>query len=185
MTKNWEGKVEEFIAEGRAYVAIAGNEVRRVIDLGAEKSSEIINQVKNYDYGSSVDQLKSQLGSVAEQVTTKSADFTVELGDKLGVYYQQALDATGKVLIIISNVMIRSVDQRALAAEKFAVVSAIVAEKGALIYEKAIEYEVNTYFEKSFEFVGRSVIWIGDAIGELAAGRTCCLKVLFAFFVFF
>ena len=101
MTKNWEGKVEEFIAEGRAYVAIAGNEVRRVIDLGAEKSSEIINQVKNYDYGSSVDQLKSQLGSVAEQVTTKSADFTVELGDKLGVYYQQALDATGKVLIII------------------------------------------------------------------------------------
>ena len=101
MTKNWEGKVEEFIAEGRAYVAIAGNEVRRVIDLGAEKSGEIINQVKNYDYGSSVDQLKSQLGSVAEQMTTKSADFTVELGDKLGVYYQQALDATGIVLIII------------------------------------------------------------------------------------
>lgn len=80
--------------------------------------------------------------------------------------------------------MIRSVDQRALAAEKFAVVSAIVAEKGALIYEKAIEYEVNTYFEKSFEFVGRSVIWIGDAIGELAAGRTCCLKVLFCVFSF-
>ena len=184
MTKNWEGKVEEFIAEGRAYVAIAGNEVRRVIDLGAEKSGEIINQVKNYDYGSSVDQLKSQLGSVAEQMTTKSADFTVELGDKLGVYYQQALDATG-IVSLLFNCNDRSVDQRALAAEKFAVVSAIVAEKGALIYEKAIEYEVNTYFEKSFEFVGRSVIWIGDAIGELAAGRTCCLKVLFAFFVFF
>ena len=104
LTKNWEGKVEEFIAEGRAYVAIAGNEVRRVIDLGAAKSGEIINQVKNYDYGSSVEQVKSQLGSVAEQVTSKSADFTVELGDKLGVYYQQALDATGKITLIESMI---------------------------------------------------------------------------------
>ena len=42
--------------------------------------------------------------------------------------------------------MFLSVDQRALAAEKFAVVSAIVAEKGSFIYEKAIEYEVHTYF---------------------------------------
>ena len=104
LTKNWEGKVEEFITEGRAYVAIAGNEVRRVIDLGAAKSGEIINQVKNYDYGSSVEQVKSQLGSVAEQVTSKSADFTVELGDKLGVYYQQALDATGKITFIESMI---------------------------------------------------------------------------------
>ena len=47
----------------------------------------------------------------------------------------------------------------------------------AVIYEKAQDYEVAAYLEASFEFVGRSVIWIGDALGELAGGRYCCFKV--------
>ena len=57
----------------------------------------------------------------------------------------------------------------------------VLVDKGSLVYavvyEKAQDYEVAAYLEATFEGVGRSIIWIGDAVAELAGGRFCCFKV--------
>ena len=95
LTKGWEGKVEELIKEGRAYVAIAVNEARRLVDLTVEKGAAVVDQVKNYDYHAVFGQVTDKAGDVASQVTAKTAELTVGLGDKLGVYYDQAMEATG------------------------------------------------------------------------------------------
>ena len=41
----------------------------------------------------------------------------------------------------------------------------------------ADEYEVSKYLEYGFEACGRSMIWLGDMMAEVAGMRTCCLKV--------
>ena len=99
VTKAWEGKVEELIKEGRAYVAIAGNEARRVIDLAAANGASVVDQVKNYDYQSVLGQVTDKASDLVSQVTAKTAELTVGLGDKVGVYYDQAMEATGKPAI--------------------------------------------------------------------------------------
>jgi len=166
VTKAWEGKVEELIKEGRAYVAIAGNEARRVIDLAAAKGASVVDQVKNYDYQSVLGQVTDKAGDLVSQVTAKTAELTVGLGDKVGVYYDQAMEAT--------------VEHRAIATEKVGQVVTVLVDKGSLVYavvyEKAQDYEVAAYLEATFEGVGRSIIWIGDAVAELAGGRFCCFK---------
>jgi len=96
----------------------------------------------------------------------KSKTMTVVLGDKVGVYYEQAMEATA--------------EQRAVASEKLDLIVSELLTKGSQVYtvvhEKAVKYEVATYFEQTFEFVGRSIIWVGDAVAELAGGRFCCFK---------
>ena len=42
----------------------------------------------------------------------------------------------------------------------------------------ADEYEVSKYLEHGFEACGRSMIWLGDMMAEVAGMRTCCLKVI-------
>ena len=73
------------------------------------------------------------------------------------------------------------VEQRAIATEKVGQVVTVLVDKGSLVYavvyEKAQDYEVAAYLEATFEGVGRSIIWIGDAVAELAGGRFCCFKV--------
>ena len=41
----------------------------------------------------------------------------------------------------------------------------------------ADEYQVSKYLESGFEMCGRSMIWLGDMIAEVAGMRSCCLKV--------
>ena len=43
-----------------------------------------------------MDQVKDKTGGLVGQVTSKTADLTVILGDKVGVYYEQAMEATGE-----------------------------------------------------------------------------------------
>ena len=47
-------------------------------------------------------------------------------------------------------------------------------EKASQVQELMVEYKLDTYLEGGFEFIGRSVIWIGDLIGELTQMRWCC-----------
>lgn len=71
-------------------------------------------------------------------------------------------------------IMVASADQRALVTEKLGFVAVIAGEKLGEFNELLIKYEVNTYAGRIFEGVGRSVIWIGDLIGELSEMRWCC-----------
>ena len=49
--------------------------------------------------------------------------------------------------------------------------------QSAEVIRLADEYEVSKYLEYGFEACGRSMIWLGDMMAEVAEMRTCCLKV--------
>ena len=49
--------------------------------------------------------------------------------------------------------------------------------QSAEVIRLADEYEVSKYLEYGFEACGRSMIWLGDMMAEVAGMRTCCLKV--------
>ena len=49
--------------------------------------------------------------------------------------------------------------------------------QSAEVIRLADEYEVSKYLEYGFEMCGRSMIWLGDMMAEVAGMRTCCLKV--------
>lgn len=69
------------------------------------------------------------------------------------------------------------VDQRAMAIEKGQVGLDWLKVQSAEVIRLADEYEVSKYLEYGFEACGRSMIWLGDMMAEVAGMRTCCLKV--------
>ena len=69
------------------------------------------------------------------------------------------------------------VDQRAMAIEKGQVGLDWLKVQSAEVIRLADEYEVSKYLEYGFEMCGRSMIWLGDMMAEVAGMRTCCLKV--------
>jgi len=182
----WEKKSESILEDFRGYVAIAGIECRRLIDLGSQKGSEwfVLAKETGSDWlvkaqdmasnGSSdgMDKAKVLLSEAAVK-----AQNGIEIGlseanklmiltiQKTSVYYQQFLDAT--------------VDQRAMAIEKGQVGLDWLKVQSAEVIRLADEYEVSKYLEYGFEACGRSMIWLGDMMAEVAGMRTCCLKKRF------
>ena len=69
------------------------------------------------------------------------------------------------------------VDQRAMAIEKGQVGLDWLKVQSAEVIRLADEYEISKYLEYGFEMCGRSMIWLGDMMAEVAGMRTCCLKV--------
>ena len=67
-----------------------------------------------------------------------------------------------------------SADQRAIIGEQLIIARDFTWEKASQLQELLVEYKLDTYLEGGFEFIGRSVIWIGDLIGELTQMRWCC-----------
>ena len=57
-----------------------------------------------------MDQVKDKTGGLVGQVTSKTADLTVILGDKVGVYYEQAMEATGETKLKI-NFLIKKISR--------------------------------------------------------------------------
>jgi len=182
----WEKKSESILEDFRAYVAIAGIECRRLIDLGSQKGSEwlILAKETSSDWlikaqdmasnGSSegIDKAKIILSEAATkaqngiQIGLSEGNKLIILAiQKTSVYYQQFLDAT--------------VDQRAMAIEKGQVGLDWLKVQSTEVIRLADEYKISEYLENGFEMCGRSMIWLGDMMAEVAGMRTCCLKKRF------
>ena len=67
-------------------------------------------------------------------------------------------------------------DQREFITEKLAVGIAIASDKAGDINTILVKYELDSYLSKGFEAIGRTVIWVGDLLGELSQMRWCCAK---------
>jgi len=182
----WEAKSESILEDFRGYVAVAGIECRRLIDLGSQKGSEwfILAKETSSDWLEKAQELASNgsadglektkiLFSEAAVKTQHGIEIGVSEANKLiiltiqktSVYYQQFLDAT--------------VDQRAMAIEKGEVALDWLKVQSSEVIRLADEYEVSSYLENGFEMIGRSMIWFGDMIAEVAGARWCCLKKRF------
>ena len=75
----------------------------------------------------------------------------------------------------LSNCKCRfSADQREFLKDKSVVAIEFLGEKFEVVRQLAVSYEVDTLFGKVFEGIGRTVIWIGELVGELAEMRWCC-----------
>jgi len=70
--------------------------------------------------------------------------------------------------------LVATADQRAIIGEQLIIARDFTWEKASQLQELLVEYKLDTYLEGGFEFIGRSVIWIGDLIGELTQMRWCC-----------
>lgn len=175
MTNGWEGKVESFILEARAYVAVAGIEARKLIDLSVVKAGEYYKQaVVLLQDGTAVGQEKAiEFYAVAKENTINGVEIGIE---KLSELYATT---SATVAIYYEKFLASTVDQRAIVAEKGGIVLAWVTVKGGELVDLLNEYKVGFYLEKAFDGLGYSIIWIGDAMTELIGMRTCCLKSRF------
>jgi len=73
-------------------------------------------------------------------------------------------------------ILVASADQRAMISEKSAVGLEIAGAKLGDVNELLKKHDLDKVLSGSFEALGRSVIWTGDLIGELAEARWCCAK---------
>ena len=68
-------------------------------------------------------------------------------------------------------------------SEKSAVGLEIAGAKLGDVNELLKKHDLDKVLSGSFEALGRSVIWTGDLIGELAEARWCCAKETVSIFM--
>ena len=73
--------------------------------------------------------------------------------------------------------MFASVEQRAAVGEKSATALAWAGVRLGELDTVARQYGVDKWAGVAFEGVGRAVLWLADAIGEVFEMRWCCLRV--------
>ena len=53
----------------------------------------------------------------------------------------------------------------------------VIQKQIPIVHEFLLEYNLDKIFTNIFEGIGRSMLWTGDLIGKIAAGRFCCAQV--------
>ncbi|CBY19258.1 unnamed protein product [Oikopleura dioica] len=71
---------------------------------------------------------------------------------------------------------IKLTEAQSFVLERFETAILVIQKQVPVVHEFLLEYNLDKIFTNIFEGIGRSVLWTGDLIGKLAAGRFCCAQ---------
>lgn len=96
-------------------------------------------------------------------LVTKILSLTLFQSENIEEYRQQA--------------SIKLTEAQSFVLERFETAILVIQKQVPVVHEFLLEYNLDKIFTNIFEGIGRSVLWTGDLIGKLAAGRFCCAQV--------
>ncbi|CAG5090309.1 Oidioi.mRNA.OKI2018_I69.PAR.g12549.t1.cds [Oikopleura dioica] len=142
-----------------------------------------------------VKQLREQANVLAENWGVVCEQGIADMRVQIDKYSALARDETLKGLAKVQRAskeyanaaLVNTEEYRQQASVKFAEVQSIVYERVEttiaiiqkqlpIIHEFLLEYNIDKIFSNIFEGIGRSIVWTGDLIGKVAAGRFCCAQ---------
>lgn len=171
--------VEQFKTEANKLFKTAMSKAADLKSTWGEKADATVTliQKKTEEYGTAARKwLESSAASASEWAAKQNAKETavayLEIGRETALTYLTL--GQGKAAELYEFVLVASADQREFLKAKSVVALAFLSEKFEVVRQLAVSYEVDTLFGKVFEGLGRTVIWIGELVGELAEMRWCC-----------